>query len=102
MRSGLARGATSGPLALIASPEKADGSLTLRQDVSIYRGRLAKGESVTYPAQAERALWLQIISGEVQANGETLQPGDGLALEKISACEIVAAADAEFLLFDLA
>jgi hypothetical protein len=42
-----------------------------------------------------------MISGEVQANGEALQPGDGLALERISACEIVATTPADFLLFDL-
>lgn len=92
----------AGPLTLIASPEKRKGSLTLRQDASIYLGKLAEGKSVTHATQAERGLWLQMIAGELEVNGETLGAGDGLAVEGSSSCEMTARSAAEFLLFDLA
>jgi redox-sensitive bicupin YhaK (pirin superfamily) len=103
LRPGYAEWSESpGPLVLIASPEERKGSLTLRQDASIYLGKLGEGESVAHATQSDRGLWLQIISGELEVNGETLQPGDGLAMEGILSCELVARAAAQFLLFDLA
>ena len=92
---------SGGALALIAAPEENRGSLTVRQDVSIYLGKLKRGESTIHSTRPDRGIWLQMISGETQANEESLQAGDGLALEGISACEIMAETDAEFLLFDL-
>ena len=91
----------SGPLALIASPDGREGSLPIRQDVQMYVGELKAGESVTHGTRAERGLWLQVISGGLEAGGERLRAGDGLAIEGVTAAEIRAESDARFLLFDL-
>ena len=92
----------SGPLTLIASAEKRLGALLLRQDATIYAGKLDAGESLSYATQPDRGLWLQIIEGELEANGEKLQAGDGLAIEGVSQCDLAAGSNSRFLLFDLA
>jgi redox-sensitive bicupin YhaK (pirin superfamily) len=91
-----------GPLTLIASGEKREGALALRQDATIQLGKLAAGESFTYRTQPDRGLWFQMIEGELEVNGESLRAGDGLAVEGVSQCELTAARGARFLLFDLA
>ena len=91
-----------GPLALVASGENREGSITLRQDASVYLGKLGAGETLEHRTQPDRGLWFQMIEGEIEINGEVLRAGDGLAVEGVSVCEIVSRAGAEFLLFDLA
>ena len=45
--------------------------------------------------------WVQVAAGSVTANGKTLNPGDGLAIDGEGSVQIVAIGDAEILLFDL-
>jgi redox-sensitive bicupin YhaK (pirin superfamily) len=89
-------------LVLIASPDGKDSSLTIRQDAQIHLGTLAKGEAITHSTRPERGLWLQMITGEIVVDRKHLHAGDGLAIEGISSCEIIAKNSAHFLLFDLA
>jgi redox-sensitive bicupin YhaK (pirin superfamily) len=91
-----------GPLTLIAAGEKKEGALALRQDATIQLGNLAAPESLTYHTRPDRGVWFQLIDGEIEVNGESLKAGDGLAVEGVSQCDVVALQDARFLLFDLA
>jgi redox-sensitive bicupin YhaK (pirin superfamily) len=45
---------------------------------------------------------VQIVSGEVEVNGKVLTAGDGAQIANVGTVTINAAAEAEFLLFDLA
>jgi len=90
-----------GQLRLLASRDGRDGSLTIHQDVAVYASLLAAGETVSTPLANGRGAWVQMIHGEVTVNGQRLAPGDGAAIEDEAAVTIAAAADAEFLLFDL-
>ena len=48
-------------------------------------------------------LWVQLIKGTLQIGSESLQTGDGLAVENNSdALEITATEDSEFIAFRLA
>ena len=87
---------------LVISPDGRDGSATIRQDASIHRLRIKAGETVSHELQPGRGLWLQVISGNLTAAGETLAAGDALSTESAGVLEITATADAEALLFDLA
>jgi hypothetical protein len=49
-----------------------------------------------------RHAWLQMVSGRVELNGTALAAGDGAAVSRESALEVLAVAPAHFLLFDLA
>lgn len=88
-------------LRIVASPDGREGSVTIHQDALIFASKLDGGRAVSHAHDATRGLWLQMIEGEVAANGTTLQSGDGAAFEEVEALKIEAKADAHFLLFDL-
>src|SRR5947209_15035158 len=87
---------------LVASPDGAAGSLTIRQDARLYLAALRPGEAVTHPIERGRAAWLQVLRGRVDALGNNLSAGDGVAVTDEEAVAVQAAAPAELLLFDLA
>jgi redox-sensitive bicupin YhaK (pirin superfamily) len=91
-----------GKLRLVASRGGDDGSVTINQDVWLYASILANGESGTHKMTDHRHAWIQLISGSLDVNGETLNAGDGAAISEEKALQIKALADkSEFLLFDL-
>jgi redox-sensitive bicupin YhaK (pirin superfamily) len=93
-----------GRLRQVASPDGADGSLTINQDARVYLATLASGASVAHELPAGRFAWLQTIRGRLRANGMALETSDGLAISDESRLEIANAdsTPAELMLFDLA
>ena len=57
---------------------------------------------VQHKMAAGRHAWVQVPTGTVSVNGQTLGPGDGAALTDESQIEIKAVESSELLLFDLA
>jgi len=92
----------AGRLRLIASHDGREGSVTLHQDVSLYAGRLARGQSAALELRPGRHAWVQVARGEVTLNGRKLVDGDGAAASDEARLEVTATADAEVLVFDLA
>lgn len=90
-----------GKLALILSPDGANGSIRVQQDALVYAAQLHGDEQIDYTAQPGRKLWLQIAAGSLSLNGEVLHEGDGAAIDGGSV-QLNAGDHAEFLLFDLA
>ena len=91
-----------GKLKLVASRAGSDGSVRIHQDVNLYSSILANGETVEHKLAEDRHAWAQIVKGEIDLNGETLQKGDGAAVSDESLLKIKSLADeTEFLLFDL-
>ena len=90
-----------GRLRLVADRHGSDGAITIRQDVRIYAGLLAEGESDTVALAPGRRAWVQVVRGEVTANGVALGEGDGLSAQEERSLTIAGAADAEVLVFDL-
>ena len=88
-------------LMLVASPDGAKGSVTIGQDVKLYRSKLEKGKSLDLPLAEGRSAWLQVISGDMTVNGEKLVTSDGIGMTKEPSVTIEANEDSEFLLFDL-
>jgi redox-sensitive bicupin YhaK (pirin superfamily) len=88
-------------LKLVASPDGADGSVTVHQDVRMYAGRLEPGAKARATLEPKRLGWVQVARGEVTVNGEHLSEGDGAALDGESRLEVRGVKDAEVLLFDL-
>jgi redox-sensitive bicupin YhaK (pirin superfamily) len=91
-----------GRLRLLASPDGANGSVTVHQDARLYAALLAPGEAVRHPLAPGRHAWVQVIRGEVEAAGERLAAGDGAAVSGEPGLSLRALQDAEVLLFDLA
>jgi quercetin 2,3-dioxygenase len=88
-------------LMLVASPDGAKGSVTIGQDIKLYRSKLEKGKSLDQPLAEGRSAWLQVISGAMTVNGEKLVTSDGIGLTAEASIAINANEDSEFLLFDL-
>ena len=93
--------ARRGRLRLLASPDGADGSVSLHQDVRLFGALLADTEGVTH-ATGARYAWLQIVTGTVDVGGATLGPGDAASFGPGESVDVKATADTELLLFDLA
>ncbi|MEL6927836.1 MAG: pirin family protein [Cyanobacteria bacterium J06600_6] len=90
-------------LVLVGSAEGRDGSVTIHQDVNLYLGSLDKGDHLTHNIAADRAVWLQVVKGEIELNDRSLQAGDGAAIADESEIAIASLnAGSEILLFDMA
>jgi redox-sensitive bicupin YhaK (pirin superfamily) len=88
-----------GRLRLVASPDGADGSVTIHQDVRLYAS-LLDGEEVTHTFANGRYGWLHVARGNAIVNGIEMKAGDGAAIEDEASLTITGDG-AEVLLFDL-
>ena len=86
---------------LIASQDARDDSLLIHQDVNLWATYLEAKQSLAYQAPQNRSAYLQLARGSVRVNGELLEQGDAIALEKSIDLSLEAETDAEVLLFDL-
>lgn len=89
-------------LRLVGSRDGRDGSITIHQDVDLYASVLEQGNELTLDDVADRRLFVQVVSGELDVNGHTLSAGDGVQIRDAADIRAVAASEAEFLLFNLA
>ena len=90
-----------GRLRLVASPDGAEGSLTIHQDARVYATVLAPGEAVTHRLTPRRHAWVQVTRGTLTLNSEPLAQGDGAAISDEATVSLTGETDAEALLFDL-
>ena len=91
-----------GKLRLVAARDARDGAVKVHQDVDLYAAVLDKDSRVSHALGSNRHAWVQVARGLVLINGLTLENGSAAAVSGETEVVIDAAADAEFLLFDLA
>lgn len=91
-----------GKLALIASQDGRDGSVTIHQDADVFASRLDRGQQVTHATGDDRKVWVQVARGSVRVNDVDLKQGDGAAITDEAKVEIEGREPAEVLLFDMA
>jgi quercetin 2,3-dioxygenase len=90
-----------GRLRLIASPDRAAGSLLIHQDARVYAGLFNGEERATLPVAGDRRLYVHVARGAVRANDVALEAGDALKLVETAALTLQEGRDAEVLVFDL-
>ena len=90
-----------GRLRLVASPDGADGSVTIHQDARVYATLLGPGRQVVHRLAPGRHAWVHVARGSLTLNGERLGAGDGAAISAEPTLTLVGEQDAEALLFDL-
>jgi quercetin 2,3-dioxygenase len=88
--------------ALLASRSGRDGSLQVQQDVELWAGLIAVGESRAFPLRADRHAWVHVARGSASLNGTLLREGDGAAVGGERSLQFLGQEPAEVLLFDLA
>jgi redox-sensitive bicupin YhaK (pirin superfamily) len=94
--------ARRGRLALIASPDGADGSTTIHQDARVYATLLGGDERIRHPLAPGRRAWVQVARGRLAVSGRALGPGDGAAIADEPVIELAGQGEpAEALVFDL-
>jgi len=87
---------------LVASPDRAEGSMTIHQDAKVYQAEFEKDAELSREIPAGRHAWLQVMQGSVEVNGVNLKAGDGVAVSEESRLTVKAEESAAVLLFDLA
>ena len=90
------------PWRLIASPNGADGSVTLHQDVKVYLADIESRRELFFQHNPGRHLWLQVTRGELELGGKVLKAGDGASISGEAGINMTAHSPTEVLLFDLA
>lgn len=88
-------------LRLVASGDGSEGSLKIAQQASLFSTRMTAGTNLQHPLKPGRLGWVQVVSGQVKVNGQSLVAGDGLGLADETEIGLQAEQAAELLLFDL-
>ena len=89
-------------LKLILSPTPSEEVLPIQQDMQVYLGRLNSGKSLEQATVPERYYWVQVLTGALEVNGESMTAGDGAILEDESNLTFNAHEDSTLMLFDMA
>ena len=91
-----------GRLALVASPDGRDGSVTLHADASIRAGLFDGAERAELALDPARKAYVHLVRGKLSVNGQALASGDALTVEREAHLVLEGGKDAEVLVFDLA
>ncbi|AIN63255.1 MULTISPECIES: pirin family protein [Providencia] len=86
---------------LVLSPDARDGSLKVYQDMTLWRWALSNNDTQTYAIADKRVVWIQVVKGNIEVNGQTATTSDGLAIWQEASLTMTASEDSEILLFDL-
>lgn len=85
---------------LIVSPDGESESLRVNQDVKIYSALFSSATKKKFDVKGHKT-WLQVISGSLKLNSQSLSPGDGAAISDETEIQLEALKETEFLLFKL-
>jgi len=91
-----------GALRLVASPNGAQGSVTLHADAALYAGLFDGDESAALALTPARKGYVHLVRGALDVNGRRIGAGDAVLLEGESRIVLANGTDAEVLVFDLA
>jgi len=91
-----------GRLRLVASPDGAEGSVSIHSDTRLYAGLLDGAESAQLVLAGGRQAYVHLVRGELEVNGQPLRAGDALQVRQETSLTLQSGKDAEVLVFDLA
>ncbi len=101
-QKGFAEAEKRGRLRLVASPDGAEGSVTLNADAAMYAGLFDGSERASIELDPARKAYVHLVRGEIEVNGERLAGGDAAVMDGETALHLANGRDAEVLVFDLA
>jgi redox-sensitive bicupin YhaK (pirin superfamily) len=94
--------AKRGRLALVASEDGREGSVTLHADASLRAGLFDGAERAERALDPKRLAYVHLVRGQLEVNGQRLEGGDAVTLAAEPRLVIERGKDAEVLVFDLA
>jgi redox-sensitive bicupin YhaK (pirin superfamily) len=91
-----------GKLRLVASRDAREGSVRIHQDADLYATLVNGDEVVEFQPAAGRHVYVHVVSGAANVNGQALAAGDAMKLwGGDNKLRIDRARDSEILVFDL-
>ena len=90
-----------GRLRLVASPDGAEGSVTIHQEARVYAGLFDGAERAVAALAPGRKAYVHLVRGRLIVNGNPLEAGDALKATGVAEVVLEKGAGAEVLLFDL-
>lgn len=90
-----------GRLRLIISPDSAEGSLNVYQDVRVYAGLFDGSERAELALAPQRYAYVHVARGTLEINGQRLSAGDGARIRNETTLAFANGEDAEVLVWDL-
>ncbi|MCS6766324.1 MAG: pirin family protein [Candidatus Protistobacter heckmanni] len=90
-----------GRLRLVASPDGADGSVSIHQDAKLSVGLFNGAEAAEVELDPARRYYVHLARGALEVNGRRIQHGDALKLSGESKLSLGKGEAAEVLVFDL-
>ena len=90
-----------GRLRLVGSPDGAEGSVVIHQDVRLYAGLFDGDETATLSLAPGRRAYVHVARGRISMNGQALEAGDAAKLEDVETVNLSQGSGAEVLVFDL-
>ena len=91
-----------GRLKLVASPDGAQGSVSIHADAALYAGLLDADQAAELALDPARKAYVHLVRGALDVNGERLNTGDAALLQGEALLQLAQGEDAEVLVFDLA
>ncbi len=91
-----------GRLRLVASPDGASGSVSINADARMYAALIDGAERASLTVDPGRKVYVHLVRGELEVNGERLKGGDAAMIEDEAEVGLSGGRDAEVLVFDLA
>jgi quercetin 2,3-dioxygenase len=91
-----------GRLRLVASPDGADGSVTIHSDATMLAGVFDAGQTAEHALAPGRHAWVHVARGNARVNGTDVAAGDAVALSQERTVRIEGIDASELLVFDLA
>jgi hypothetical protein len=86
---------------LVASPDGAEGSFSIRQDCLVRVLALQEGQQANQAVRRDRRHYVHGVEGLITVNGHSLVQGDGLRVEDETSLEFVADSPCEVLVFEM-
>jgi redox-sensitive bicupin YhaK (pirin superfamily) len=90
-----------GALRLLASPDGANGSVTIHQDTRIYGGLFHEAERAELELPATRRAFIHVVRGSIALNETRLNAGDGVKINDHSAVVLQHGREAHVIVFDV-
>jgi redox-sensitive bicupin YhaK (pirin superfamily) len=90
-----------GTLRLVASPDGAQGSVLIHADAKLFSGLFDGDQSAHLDLEPKRKAYVQVLQGQIEANGAMLGTGDAALLEGESRIQLAHGKNAEVLVFEL-
>jgi len=91
-----------GGLLPVVAGESSEEVVDIAQDMTIYLGRITKGQELVFNQKAGRRIFIYLIEGQLQlGESSILNPGDSARIEESSELKLTAPEEAFLMLIDL-